>query len=160
MTAQPRLYIFDVDGTLRWTTVEGQKYPLAKDQWRLMPNVAARLAQIAWSDSGPWLAVASNQTGVGEGLISRQLAHDLIVDTLTAALGRPPPQSCEITMCCCHPGLHCDCRKPEPGMLLHLLARYRVPANKALFVGDLPIDEASAHRAGIPFMWAAQFFGW
>ena len=70
-----KLYIFDVDGTLRWTRISGQRYPLAGDEWQLMPNVAEKLRAIPWaSDAGPRFGIVSNQSGVGEGLLSRHEA--------------------------------------------------------------------------------------
>ena len=82
MRAEPRLYIFDADGTLRWTTVDGQKYPLRTSEWRLMPNVADRLSAIRWSPDGPWLAIASNQNGVAEGLLDEAVAAGAIREGL------------------------------------------------------------------------------
>ena len=157
MSASTRLYIFDADGTLRWTVVPGQKYPLSKNEWRLMPNVAERLRAIPWSAEGPWLAVASNQNGVAEGLITEEMARQLIEDALVAALGALPPRT-TVALCICSEQADCDCRKPAPGLLLQLLERYGVAAADALFVGDLSSDQEAAKRAGIPFRWAHDFF--
>ena len=54
----------------------------------------------------------------------------------------------------------CTCRKPAPGMLHRILERTGVPAARALFVGDLETDREAARRAGMPFRWAHEFFGW
>lgn len=159
VTSAPRLYIFDVDGTLRWTTVPGQKYPLRASEWRLMPNVAERLRAIPWSPSGPWLGVASNQNGVAEGLLDERLARAMIHDTLCAALGREPDEA-RIELCTCSESAACSCRKPAPGLLLRLLEFFAVQPEDAIFVGDLPIDEEAARGAGVAFRWAADFFGW
>lgn len=72
-----RLFIFDADGTLRWTTLPGRKYPLSSGEWRLMPGVEARLRAIPWSPCGPWLAIASNQNGVAAGELSEDRAREL-----------------------------------------------------------------------------------
>lgn len=157
MSDRTRLYIFDADGTLRWTTIPGRKYPLSSREWRLMPNVADRLRAIPWSAAGPWLAVASNQHGVGEGLITRATAHQLILDVLTEALGRIPPGT-QIEMCTCREDADCPRRKPAPGMLLRLIERRGLAPEEVLFVADLAIDADAARRAGIPFAWAHEFF--
>lgn len=153
----PTLYIFDADGTLRWTTVDGQKYPIRSGEWRLMPNVKERLAGIPWSARGPWLAVASNQNGVAEGLLDERTARRLIEDMLVAALGRVPERTL-VELCLCSEQAGCTCRKPEPGLLLRLLRAYRTQPADAVFVGDLPSDAEAARRAGIPFVWARDFF--
>ena len=157
ISEKTRLYIFDADGTLRWTTVEGQKYPLRDDEWRLMPNVKQRLSSIHWSSDGPWLAIASNQNGVAEGLLDEATARKLINDMLIAALGRVPEKTL-VELCVCNEQIECECRKPAPGLLLRLLRAHRLTPAEAVFIGDLPIDEEAAQRAGIPFIWARDFF--
>lgn len=153
-----RLYIFDADGTLRWTTVPGQKYPLRENEWRLMPNVQERLSRIPWSGEGPWLAIASNQSGVSEGLLDEPTARKLIKEMVVAAVGHFPEKTL-IELCTCSEQGECACRKPAPGLLRRLLSAYGVLPAEAVFVGDLPIDQEAAHGAGIPFMWAHEFFG-
>jgi histidinol phosphatase-like enzyme len=102
----PRLYIFDLDGTLRWTTTPGARYPRRVDEWRLMPGVAERLSSIPWSASGPWLAIASNQCGTGEGHLGRETAHGLAVACLAAAIGRLPAGA-RVDFCGCSEGSKC-----------------------------------------------------
>lgn len=154
----PKLYIFDADGTLRWTTVAGQKYPLAPQQWQLMPKVRDRLRAIPWSAEGPWLGIASNQNGVAAGELSAAMARLLIVDMIIAALGTMPARA-HIEMCTCDERAACRCRKPQPGLLLRQLAHFGVAAEEALFVGDLEIDREAARRAAVPFRFAQEFFG-
>ncbi|MFN4140333.1 HAD-IIIA family hydrolase [Aestuariivirga sp.] len=155
--ASVRLFIFDADGTLRWTTIPEQKYPLGRSEWQLMPGVAERLRAIPWAPGGPWLAVASNQNGVAAGELAAEMARGLIEDMLAAALGAVPPET-EIAMCTCDERLDCACRKPAPGMLLGLLDRFGVRPDEALYVGDLPIDAEAARRARVPFIFARDFF--
>lgn len=152
-----RLFIFDADGTLRWTVVPDQKYPLRPGDWRLMPGVAETLRRIPFGAHGPWLAIASNQNGVAAGELSEEMARQLLVDMLAQALGRVPPGT-RIAMCTCDERRACDCRKPAPGLLLAHLAHFGVEPHEALFVGDLDSDAEAARRAGIPFMRAGEFF--
>ena len=158
ISEKTRLYIFDADGTLRWTTVPGQKYPVRDGEWKLMPNVKERLSSIRWSATGPWLAIASNQNGVAEGLLDEATARRLIHDMLVAALGAMPEHTL-IELCTCSEQIQCQCRKPAPGLLLRLLAAHRLLPSEAVFIGDLPIDQEAAHQAGIPFLWASELFG-
>lgn len=152
-----KLYIFDADGTLRWTTLPGRRYPLADGEWRLMPGVADRLRAISWSAGGPWLAIASNQNGVSARELSEARARRLIEDMLTEAVGHIP-ENTHIALCICDPAAQCACRKPAPGLLLRLLGHYGVSPDEALFVGDLDSDAEAARRAGVRFVPAAQFF--
>jgi histidinol-phosphate phosphatase family protein len=152
-----KLFIFDADGTLRWSVPPGRRYPLAHGEWRLMPGVAEKLRAMPWAPAGPWLAIASNQNGVAAGELSEELALALLRDMLTAALGRVPDET-RIETCTCDARLDCFCRKPAPGLLLRLLAHYGVPPVEALFIGDLDSDAEAARRAGIAFMRAERFF--
>lgn len=152
-----KLYIFDADGTLRWSVIPGRRYPLAAGEWQLMPGVAARLRSIPFARQGPFLAIASNQDGVARGELSEAMARRLIEDMLAAALGSMPAETV-IAMCTCGEDAGCACRKPAPGLLLRLLAHYGVAPDEAQFVGDLPSDAEAARRAGIRFIAAQDFF--
>lgn len=153
-----RLYIFDADGTLRWTVVPHQKYPLASSEWRLMPGVTDRLRALPLSPEGPWLAIASNQNGVGEGILDEATARLLIEEMLLAALGHVPAET-RIALSVCREEAGCTCRKPAPGLLIGLMDAYGVTPEETLFVGDLPIDEEAARRAGVRYEPARSFFG-
>lgn len=158
--ARVRLYIFDADGTLRRTTVPGMSCPNRPGEWELIPGVRERLARIEWGGAnGARFGVATNQGGVGLGYMTLAAARGLLADMVVEALGtRPPAGSIEICPHAPHAG--CACRKPEPGMLLRLMERFRVEPAETLFVGDMERDEEAARRAGARFMWAHEFFGW
>ena len=154
--APVRLYIFDADGTLRRTTVEGLPCPNRPGEWELIPGVRERLAGIDWSRAR--FGVASNQGGVGVGYFSLAAALGLLEDMVVEAFGirKPPPGSIEI---CPHaPHLGCPCRKPKPLMLQRLMHRFAAEPRETLFVGDMDRDEGAARAAGTRFMWAHEFF--
>lgn len=107
---RPKLYIFDADGTLRWTRVPGQVCPYRPDEWALMPNVSRVLRDITRHGSAR-LAIASNQDPVAWGCLSRAAARAMLRDTLIAAIGRVP-RGTMIELCTRpHPQL-CMQRKP------------------------------------------------
>lgn len=154
-----KLYIFDADGTLRRSTVEGQPCPNRPGEWELLPGVRERLARINWGDVGVRFGVASNQGGVGVGYLTLEAARRLLVEMAEAALGTTPPAG-SIEICPHAPYLKCPCRKPEPLMLLRLMRRFGVEKEQTLYVGDMETDEEAARRAEVSFMWAHEFFGW
>ncbi len=158
LSALPPLIVFDADGTLRWTVIPGQPCPNAPGEWRLLPGVAERLRSLEWGPRGHKLGVASNQNGVALGYLSAAMARRLLRETVEEALGFRP-EDAAIEMCTCSPDRHCPRRKPEPGMLCSLLARFQLEPRQALFVGDLDIDREAARRAGVAFAWAHDFFG-
>jgi D-glycero-D-manno-heptose 1,7-bisphosphate phosphatase len=149
------LLILDVDGTLRYTTTPGARYPLRREEQRLLPNVREALSALDYTRTR--LAIASNQNGVARGELTRAAAEELIVEILIEAIGYFPTSTI-INLCTCPEDPPCDCRKPAPGLLLRALEATRVPAQGALYVGDLDIDSLAAKRAGIRFTWAHDFF--
>jgi histidinol phosphatase-like enzyme len=50
-------------------------------------------------------------------------------------------------------------RKPQSGMLLQALADFKAAPAEALMIGDMDSDRQAAEAAGVPFAWAADFFG-
>ncbi|MET0646752.1 MAG: HAD-IIIA family hydrolase [Pyrinomonadaceae bacterium] len=153
-----RLYIFDADGTLRRTTVEGLPCPNRPGEWEIIPGVRERLSQIRWGDSGARFGVASNQGGVGLGYLSFAAARGLLEDMVVEAFGVTKPPHGSVELCPHAPHLGCPCRKPKPEMLRRLMRRFGAAPHETLFVGDMDKDEGAARAAGTRFMWAHEFF--
>jgi D-glycero-D-manno-heptose 1,7-bisphosphate phosphatase len=124
-----------------------------------MPNVKEILSHMKWGPLGLLLGVASNQGGVALGYLTKAMAYQLIEATLVEAIGFVPPGTI-IAMCVCPPEAHCECRKPNPGMLLRIMQTLDVDPQETLYIGDLAIDREAARRAGVAFMWAHEFFHW
>ncbi|HEX8476017.1 MAG TPA: HAD-IIIA family hydrolase [Pyrinomonadaceae bacterium] len=154
-----KLYIFDADDTLRRSTVEGQPCPNDDGQWELLPGVRERLAAIDWSAGGSRFGIATNQGGIALGYLSYATAHRLLVEMVKEAFGVESVPVGAIEICPHAPHLKCLCRKPHPAMLLRLMRRFRAGEHETLFVGDMDRDAEAAHRAGVRFMWAHEFFG-
>ena len=146
-----KIYIFDLDGTIRRCTIQDQPCPNAKDQWELLPNVKDRLALIDWNRNG--LGVATNQGGVEAGFMDSNMAYQLACDAIVEATGRFPPTG-SIQVCTHLTG--CDCRKPLPTMIYRIQAVYGIKT--AMMIGDREEDRLTAEAAGISFMWAKDFF--
>jgi D-glycero-D-manno-heptose 1,7-bisphosphate phosphatase len=153
----PRLYVFDADGTLRRTLVAGQPCPHAPEEWALMPRVREVLARIPWGPEGPWLGIASNQDHVGYGLVAEDVCRDMLEALGRAATGGRAVV--HVAFCPHVLEVACGCRKPAPGLLLALMARFGVGPEQTLFVGDAESDAGAAAAAGVAFQWAEAFFG-
>lgn len=159
--ADPKLYIFDADGTLRRCTVPGQPCPHDDGEWELFPEVRPRLARLHYPEV--LVGIASNQAGISHGYLTRDTAHELLRDTLQLSLNltdlelQAIPKDA-IQLCPHRPEDGCFCRKPNPGMLLTICRTYAVRPNQAIYIGDRPEDLIAATNAGIPFAWAHCFF--
>ena len=109
-----KLYIFDADGTLRRTTVEGLPCPNQPSDWELIPGVRERLAEIDWGAHGAHFGVASNQGGVGMGYLTYEMAYQLLADMVVESFGVNVPPSGSIEICPHSPLANCSCRKLKP----------------------------------------------
>lgn len=180
------LLIFDADGTLRECTVPGQPCPNGPDEWRLRPRVQAVLRSYRlryWQRNEPKgaveLAVVSNQGGVALGYLSYTIAGQLLWELLGEVLGVALPSpgtmlrdpmrhqsaalleyGLSVRWCPSHPDVFDMRRKPNPGMLWEALMEHHVSRGRALMVGDRHEDRLAAEEAGVPFLWAHDFFGW
>jgi histidinol-phosphate phosphatase family protein len=135
--APPAAVLLDRDGTL----IEDRPYDA--DPARVVPMPGARPALDRLRRAGVRLAVVSNQSGVGRGLISaRELAAvNRRVEELLGPLGP--------WLVCLHaPEDGCDCRKPAPGLVLQAAERLGVAPADCVVVGDIGADVEAARAAG------------
>ena len=157
-----KLIIFDADGTLRRTTIDGQPCPNKDGEWELMPGVKERLAEFDWgspSEGKVAYGIVSNQAGVAFGYLSDLMAGHLLYKMFVKAFGFEPYPG-EILMCVHAPDEGCDCRKPAPRLLRVLMNMWHVKPGETLFVGDMDSDRQAAIRAPCHFAWAKDFFRW
>jgi D-glycero-D-manno-heptose 1,7-bisphosphate phosphatase len=105
----------------------------------------ARAAVETFRAAGWLVYVVSNQSVVARGLASREE-----VDGVTAKLTREVGPVDGIFYCYHKPEDRCDCRKPEPGLLLQALAAAAEagPLEGCWMVGDSARDVEAGRRAG------------
>jgi D-glycero-D-manno-heptose 1,7-bisphosphate phosphatase len=152
------LFIFDADDTLRRTREPGKPCPLTPEEWVLLPGVRETLIPVIWGSPGsPQLGIASNQDQVGYGRLSVEMAQRLLQDLALSATGTEP-NTAALRLCPHTTESRCDCRKPEPGMLLAIMHHYRTDPGDTVFIGNTESDLEAAARAGTAFIWAADFF--
>jgi histidinol-phosphate phosphatase family protein len=134
----PELVLLDRDGTL----VENVPYNGDPELVRPLPGVRAALDRLR--REGVRLAVVTNQSGIGHGLISREQ-----VDAVNARVAELLGPFEGFFVCPHAPDEGCGCRKPEPGLLEEALAATGVRGDRALMVGDIGRDMAAAAAAGV-----------
>jgi len=150
-----RLIIFDVDGTLRYTKGDNSRPPFTQGEWGLLPNVLERIAEIKELHPEMEWGLATNQRSTGRGLLSRNKCMSLL-DSLCVAVFGKIISTTAIQIC---PHLEpCQCRKPEPLMLVNIMNYRGVSPENTLFVGDAESDGLAAKRAKCHFAWADEWF--
>jgi histidinol-phosphate phosphatase family protein len=134
---RPLAILLDRDGTL----VEDVPYNDDPEHVRPLAGVLNALDRAR--AAGIKLAVVSNQSGVGRGLIEPSgLAQvNQRVEELLGPLGP--------WLICPHaPEAGCACRKPAPGLILQAAERLGVPPSRCAMIGDIGADVQAADTAG------------
>jgi histidinol-phosphate phosphatase family protein len=133
----PRAVLLDRDGTL---VVD---VPYNGDPTRVRPVPGARAALDRLRAAGVQLAVVSNQSGVGRGLL-RLDDVDAVNRRIESLLGPLGPW-----LVCPHaPADGCSCRKPSPGLVLRAAATLGVRPEECVVIGDTGADVEAARAAG------------
>ena len=139
------LILLDRDGVINFDSPAYIKGPA---EWHPIPGSLAAIARL--KRAGFRVAVCTNQAGIGRGILTRE-ALDAIHDALYGALRREGAELDGLVFCPHHPDDGCMCRKPEPGMLLDMMARFEVPPARTVYVGDSVKDAQAAQRAECRF---------
>jgi len=133
----PAAVLFDRDGTL----VVDEPYNGSPALVRPMPGASELLA--ALRRAGVRTGVVTNQSGIGRGLVTAEQvgAVNARVEELLGPF--------DVWQMCPHsPEDGCDCRKPQPGMILSAAEQLGVPVEQLAVVGDIGADMDAARAAG------------
>lgn len=141
-----RHLILDRDGVLLVEDEHGGYLTRAQDM-RWLPG--AREALALFRAAGMRVTIATNQSGVGRGLMTLA-ALEAVHDRLRRETAESGGRIDEILSCPHAPDEGCECRKPRPGMLLEAVRLAGVPPDASLVVGDAARDLEAARAAGIP----------
>lgn len=142
-----KLIILDRDGVIN----EDIGRPVAlPEEWVPIPqslDAIARLHQAGWH-----VAVATNQSGIGQGLFDVDALHAIhrrMHEMVNQAGGR-----IDVVAFCPHSDAsECDCRKPAPGMLYTISERLDIELSSVVLVGDSLRDmQAAMAAAATPVM--------
>jgi D-glycero-D-manno-heptose 1,7-bisphosphate phosphatase len=140
----PELVVLDRDGTLNRKAPSGN-YILHPEEVILLPGAARAVARL--NRSGVRVVVATNQRCIGLGLADAPTV-DEVHATIATALEHEGGRVDRWYVCPHLEGM-CQCRKPQPGMLLDALAYARASPLAAVMIGDSDIDIEAATRAGM-----------
>lgn len=139
-----RIVFLDRDGVInRALEHEAKPYPpRSLEEFEILPEVPAACAKL--KAAGFLLVVATNQPDVGRGT----LAQSVVEEIHSHMLAQLPIDRVEV---CYHAGRgesRCDCRKPNPGMLLHAARELNADLSKCWMVGDRWRDIDAGYAAG------------
>lgn len=140
---RPDKFIFlDRDGVIN---VERGDYTRNREEWQWADCVFESIRKL--NDAGFGIIVLTNQSAISRGIMTEvQLAelHNYMLTEIEKHGGKI------LSLYYCPHKLAdgCNCRKPEPGMLLQAAKDYGIDLSKTYFIGDSPRDMEAATRAG------------
>ncbi len=118
--------------------------------WADVDIFSQALSALARLKHSPYkIVIVTNQSAVGRGIISRIEAESIntqLVKTIEEAGGRIDG----VFMCPHAPEEGCNCRKPQPGLLLEAARELRLEVGKSIMIGDALTDLLAGKRAGVP----------
>ena len=132
----------DRDGVLVETAVhDGIPRPATSlDELEILPGVQRACERLR--EAGFVLVVVTNQPDVARGTLSAE-----VVDEIHRELRQSLPLD-DVAVCLHDDADGCDCRKPQPGMLLAAARRWDIDLPGSFLVGDRWRDVEAARRAG------------
>ena len=140
---QPALFL-DRDGVI----IENrQDYIRSWSDVAIYPQALAALAKIKSSQHK--IFIITNQSVIGRGLISQDAGQEInerLVKKIQFSGGRIDG----VFMCPHAPQDNCNCRKPQPGLLLDAASLHSIDLKNSILVGDALSDILAGQNAGIP----------
>jgi D-glycero-D-manno-heptose 1,7-bisphosphate phosphatase len=137
-----RLIVLDRDGVINHDSDHFIKSP---DEWAPIPGSLEAIARL--NHAGYRVVVATNQSGVGRGLLdfsTLSAIHDKMHRALAHVGGRV-----DAIFYCPHTAeSRCECRKPKAGMLREIGVRFNVDMAGVACIGDGLRDLQAAHAVG------------
>jgi D-glycero-D-manno-heptose 1,7-bisphosphate phosphatase len=151
-----RAVFLDRDGAINaaiWNRIEGKlDTPYRLEDFRLLPGVGRAVRAI--NEMGLLAVVVSNQPGVAKGKCDYAFLETVNAE-LTARLARQRAHLDAIYYCLHHPDavdeslcVDCDCRKPEPGLLLQAAKELDIDLARSYMIGDRQTDVEAGLAVG------------
>ena len=137
-----RAVFLDRDGVLIRERPDYVKIP---KELEILPGIEVPLREI--KKRGFQIVIITNQSVIGRGLTTHY-EISRIHEKLRVELALLGCRIDAIYYCPHRPEEGCDCRKPEPGLILKASRELGIDTAKSWMIGDKEIDLEAARRAG------------
>lgn len=141
LNLRPAVFL-DRDGTIN----DDPGYLSDPKHMKLLPAVGSALFRL--QKEGYKLIVISNQSGVGRGLIAREMLPKINAE-LDRQLAEFKVKLDHYELCVHHPDQNCECRKPKPKLILDAARKLRIDLSRSFMVGDKVSDLGAGRAAGV-----------
>lgn len=113
---------------------------------KMLPKVIEALSGFQKEDFK--IIIVTNQSAIGRGLMTFEAAHEInnrLVNTIKVNGGWVDG----VYMCPHKPEDQCNCRKPQPGLLLQAAQEFSLDLRSSWMVGDAWTDLLAGQSAGV-----------
>lgn len=152
LTNKQKAIFLDRDGTIN----EYVGFLRSEEEFKLIPGVAEAIRKI--NESGYLAIVVTNQPVIARGEVTVEELHH-IHDKMETLLGREGAYLDGIYYCPHHPHkgyegeipelkIACNCRKPNPGMILKAAEDFNIDLSESWMIGDGENDIKAGCNAG------------
>jgi len=135
-----KLVLLDRDGVINF---DSDAYIKSSEEWIPIPGSLDAIA--ALNKAGIDVCVITNQSGIGRNLFTPKTL-EAMHDKMNGLLADLGAKILRIYFCPHLPSDHCNCRKPNTGMLDALESEFNISVNTVPFIGDSGKDLELAHR--------------
>lgn len=137
---------FDRDGVINVSPAPGE-YIRRWEEFRLIPEAVEWIRLFNRLELP--VIVVTNQRGVSRGLIAAA-ELERIHRNMREELQRLGAHVDDV-FCCPHEENTCDCRKPQPGMVLRAAEKWNLDVQRSILLGDSWRDRELAASCGLTF---------
>lgn len=123
------------------------------DEFEFVPGAVEAMRRLR--EAGYTLVVVTNQSGLARGMYT-EAQYQALTAQMRQALAEAGAEVAGVYHCPHHPkgkvpelAVDCDCRKPEPGMILQAAQELGLSLADSIMVGDKPSDIQAARAAGV-----------
>jgi len=102
-------------------------------------------------EAGYIILVITNQAGIAKGLFTKEDFLKL-TDWMNDQFLNNGVIISKVYYCPHHPDItgFCECRKPNPGMILQAVKEFNLDISECVLIGDMESDIEAGRKAGIP----------
>jgi len=102
-------------------------------------------------EAGYIILVITNQAGIAKGLFTKEDFLKL-TDWMIGQFLNNGVIISKVFYCPHHPDItgFCECRKPNPGMILQAVKEFNLDISECVLIGDMESDIEAGRKAGIP----------
>ena len=137
-----KLVILDRDGVINH---DSDQYIKSPEEWKPIPGSLAAIARL--NQAGYRVVVATNQSGIDRRLFEADTLmaiHEKMLKAVAQVGGR-----IDAIFFCPHTNAdNCECRKPRPGLLKEIAARFNADLTGVPAIGDSLRDLQAAQAVG------------